>query len=230
MATAAEVVDQARDYHPAFDPRKVPDASALRVLSRLQRRLASKVAALSEDALAEPYAFLKADVDTAAAAGFAGAGLTLPDHLLLLGFFTSRLTGPAVTVPVNLVSYANYPVEAARCWPSCFVLRGRLYPANRSELGMVGSSSLHGWEDFNGLSALLVPNPPELTGRSSSITLPDLALDALVTGLAFWMAGRAGVARELSTLKEDAMDAEQTVVTALADQESTSTWTVVRTR
>lgn len=228
MATAAEVIEASRDYHPAFDERRVPEASALRVLSRLQRRLAAKVTALSEDALAAPFAFLAADVSAAALAGFAGAGLALPDHLLLLGFFTSRLAGPVSTVPVSLVSYANYPVEAARYWPSCFVLRGRLYPANRMELGFGGS--LHGWEAFNGLSALLVLNPPELTARADEITLPDIAQDALVTGLAWWMAGRAGVAREVVWLQQDATDAEQTVVTALADQESTSTWTVVRTR
>jgi len=227
VATAAEVIDASRDYHPAFDSRKVPEASALRVLSRLQRRLAGKVTALSEDALAEPYTFVVADVNAAAAAGFAGAGLAMPDHLLLLGLYTTRLTGPVSTVPVSLVSYANFPVEAARYWPSCCLLRGKLYPTSRLQLGL---STLHGWEKFDGLSALLVPNPPELTGRASLITLPDIVLDALVTGLAYWMAGRAGVARELGHLKEDAMDAEQTAVAALADQESTSTWSVVRTR
>lgn len=230
--TAREVVDQARDYHISFDPRRVGEKMALRYLSRYQRRLAEKITAMSEEALASTVSFTKAEVDAAALAGAAGAGLTLPDHLILLGLHTTRVAGGS-SIPVDLVAYSNRHVDAVRVFPSAYILNQKLYPTNRYEASgfhIKGDSSTleHGWEPLDGIVAILVRTPVELTAPENLLTLPDSTQDALVANLALWMASRNGVLKELPDLKQEATDAEASAVMTLGSQDTTSTWTVAR--
>jgi len=224
--TAADVVDQARDFHFSFDPHRVPEKAAVRQLSRYQRRLAEKVTAISEDALAVPVAFSKEEVDAAVVAGVGGPGLAMPDHVLLLEVSTVSF-GEMTRIPIHLVTYANR-AEAGHRWPGAYILRGRIYPAHWGEVRgfeIKGDTQVaHGWENYNGLVVTLVPLPPNLTGRESMIDLPATTEDALVTNLALWMAQRLGM--NMPTLQQQAMDAEQAAITALATQDTTSTWTI----
>lgn len=206
---------------------------ALRALSRYQRRLAQKITEVSEEALATPLAFSKTLVDAAALAGITGAGLVLPDHLLILGAWTKRTADSTHSIPIDLVAYANHGAEALKRFPSAYIARQVLYPVNTYQAGGFiikgDGSSDHGWEDLDGIDLLLVLTPPELTALTSNITLPDSTLDALVTNLALFMAGRKpGVLREIPNLTQDAKDAEVTAISTLGGQDSTSSWTVVR--
>jgi hypothetical protein len=123
--------------------------------------------------------------------------------------------------------------EALRVFPSAYVIRQRLYPVNTYEAGTFlikgdSSSATHGWEDLNGIDVLLVPTPAELTLPDSPITLPDSAFDALVVGLANWMAQRMGVLNSMPTLRQESGDSESAAIASLAGQDTTSTWTVRR--
>ena len=233
MPTAAgDIVDEARDYSMAFDPKTIPEKMALRQLSRLQTRLAEEVTAISEEALAVTVSFPKVDVDAAALAGVKGLGLTLPDHLILLAAYTSRTTGIGA-IPVDLVSYANNQAEALRVFPSVYILRQRLYPVNTYEAGGFiikgdGGIYTHGWENLNGLDVLLVPTPAKLLVSSDPISLPDSTHNALTTSLALWMAGRTNVLSTLPGLSDEAQRAHGAAVSTLANQDTTSNWTVLR--
>lgn len=227
-------MDQARDFHDSFDPRRVPEKAALRQLSRLQRRLAEKVAAHTEEALATVVSFDKATVDAAASAGITGGGIPLPEHILVLRAYTYRAAVPSTLgkIPVDLVTYVNREAESLRVFPSAYLMGQRLYPVNTYEAGgfyIKGDTNIqHGWEDLNGLDVLLVPTPAELQTPADLLTLPDSTHDGLVTMLAGWMAQRRGVLKEMPFLKEELQDAEETAIATLVGQDTTSTWTVTR--
>lgn len=229
---ASVVVDQARDYHPGFDPRSTPDKAALRALSRYQRRLAQKVTEVNEEALATTLSFSKTLVDAAALAGITGAGLVIPDHILILGAFTKKVLDPSRRFRVDLIPYANLGMEALRRFPSAFLIRQVLHPVNSYESGSMvikgSASATHGWEDLDGIDLLIVLTPPALTTMASEISLPDTVEDALVTNLALFMARRKpGALRDLPDLKQDALDAELSAISTLGGQDSTSHWSTV---
>jgi hypothetical protein len=226
---AGALVDEARDYHPAFDRRQVPDRMVLRELSRHQRRLAAKVVLVSEDALAVPVSFSKALVDAAALDGVSGAGLALPEYLLVLSAYT-RYTAGGSDIPVELVTYANNQAQAIRDFPSAYLIRQTLYPVNRGRAGLAmkgDTTAPHGWEELDGMTLLVVPNPPELITLESEVTLPSVAHDALVVNLARWMGARGSIRMDLGN---QAREAEDAAIAALGSQDTTSTWTVVRKR
>lgn len=228
--TARDLIDSARDFHSSFDPRAVPEKAALRQLSRLQRRLAEKLTAISEEVLAVTLNLPKTDVDAAADLGIVGPGVEIPEHLLILSVFTRR-SDVAGDIPVDLVAYTNNQYEALRRFPSAFLIRQKLYPVNTWQAGgfaMKGDSLnvTHGWENLNGIDLLYVPIPPELTLPGSCLSLPDVVSDALVTALAHWMAQRNGVS--IPSLRQEAEEAEGSVLASLGSQDSTSSWTVLR--
>lgn len=228
---ARDLVDQARDFHPAFDRRQLPDKLVLRQLSRYQRRLAGKITALSEEALAVPVVFAKAEVDAAAVAGVTGPGLALPEYLLILSIFT-RYTAGGPDIPVQLVAYSNNMAQALLDFPSAYLIRQSLYPVNRWRAGTAikgEATGLTGWEELDGVSMIVVPVPPELVSLESEITLPAATHDALIAKTALWMASRQGVAPILPQLPSEAREAEEAAVMALGSQDTTSTWTVRRT-
>src|SRR5688572_306630 len=100
--TALELVDTARDHHPAFDRRTVPDKVALRYLNGYQRRLAARIANVSEDALLIRETIVTGTVNAAIAAG---TGVPLArDPMLIVDITTGRGYGKE---PVSLVSYIN---------------------------------------------------------------------------------------------------------------------------
>jgi hypothetical protein len=226
---AGALIDEARDYHASFDPRTVPEKASLRALSRIQRRLAEKVTEINEEALAQPVTLSKVDVDAASAAGVGGPGIPLPDHLLLLSAYTTRVASPTLQIPVDLVSYANAPQQGALRFPSAYVIGGSLYPINGSQVGYTikgDGTSPHGWEDLDGLTLLIVPAPPELVSPNSLISLPVATHSAMVSALALWMMQRQGLG--IHDLRNEAMDAERSALATLVSQGSTSTWTVLR--
>lgn len=224
--TAAEVIEEARDHHGSFDRARVPERVALRALSRLVRRLAEKVTAQSEDALAVPH---EIDQATLLAAVESRAGLALPQHLLLLGNpFTWRSDRPGM-IPVELTDYAGAYQGGIERFPAVVLQGGKLFPVNLKDVPCLGDVR-SGWEDYQGLKLTLVPLPADLDLPGDTVGLPDVAKDALVLNLAVFMAGRSGAAvvKDLPMLAAMAQDAETAAVNTLAAMESTTHWQIVR--
>lgn len=207
----AEIIDQARDFHPSFDDRACPDKACMRQVSRAERRIVEKVTALNEMALAEEVVFR--NLETALM-----RGLELPDHTLLLDLVYEQ---GGVTRPVTLVTYADRVTEGLRRFPSAYLLGGKMYPTNRTLYGETNT----GWEEADLIRAVLVKLPPQFTTLRETIHLPEVAHDALVANLAHWMALRVGLP-ETNLLYGQAQEAENLLVQTLADKGSTSTWTV----
>lgn len=226
---AAEVVEEARDHHGSFDPQRIPPRVALRALSRLTRRMAEKVTALSEDALAEPQ---EIDRDTLLAAVVGRTGIALQAHLLVVGDLYTWRSDRAGLEVVEMVDYSGRFQKGLEQFPAV-VLKGRLlYPINLQDAPLAGFSSRHGWEDYQGIKLDLVPLPADLGALGDTVGLPDTAKDALVLNLALFMAGRsgAGVVKDLPLLALMAQDAEGAAVNTLASMDTTTRWTVTRRR
>jgi hypothetical protein len=221
--TVAELIDESRDFHGSFTKQNIPDRACMRALSRYVRRLAEKVTALDEAALAVQETVDSADLLDAVTGR---TGIVLPAHLLLLSPVYVVHTEGGYRVPVTLIDHASRNLEGAIRFPAASVMGQKLYPLNLMDVaGTVYGT--HGWEDYGGLELLLVPLYADLTLPTSVIGLPNVCRDALVNNLALFMAGRrADTMRDLPTLPAQAQDAENTAVATLTGQSSTSTWRI----
>lgn len=225
---AAEVIEEARDHHGSFDPQRIPPKVALRALSRLSRRLAEKVVALSEDALAVPH---EIDRSTLLDAVENRTGITLPPHLLVLNELYTWRSDRNGLEPVEMVAYSVRYQAGVECFPAVALQGGLLYPVNLLDAPRACLGTLHGWENYQGIKLDLVPLPAELVALTDTVGLPDAAKDALVLNLAVFMAGRSGaVLKDLPALPAQAQDAETTAVNTLAAMDTTTRWTIQRRR
>jgi hypothetical protein len=209
---AAQIIDEARDYHVAFDDRGTPDKAMLRTLSRIERKLAQDISVVAENSLAVTQNYVNV-------AGMLENGIPVPEHLLVL---QATISSGGYIHPLHMVSWADRLSEGVRRHPSAYITGQRL---------MLGNPSLHraggaGWSAVDGITVTYVPVPPPLTSLSQPISLPDQAHTALVTNLAWWLAVRYGMQRELRGLEDSARAAEESLIMSLADQGSTSTWMV----
>lgn len=209
--TVAEIIDEARDFHPSFDDRALPDRACMRQVSRAERRIVEKVTSLNEQALAEEVVFR--NLETALM-----RGLELPDHTLLLDV---AYESAGVTRPVSLVAYSDRFTEGLRRFPSGYLVGSKFYPTNRTLTGETNT----GWETADLIRAVMVKLPPRYTSLKQTIHLPEVAHDALVANLAHWMALRVGLP-ETNLLYGQSQEAENVLVQNLAERGSTSTWTV----
>lgn len=223
---ARRIVDQARDLHPSFDPLHLPDVTVYRALGRYQTRLVEKITQLNEEALAVPVVFPKADVDAAALAGRAGLGLLLPPHLLLVSLETVPVAG-GQTEEVYLTTYANVRDRSLSLFPAAYLIGQRLYPVHFGTVWPIKGDT-HGWETWDGLTAVLVPTPATALTPQDEVSLPETADDALVANLGLWMGGVRGVLRDNPWIQQNAQDAEAQAIATLGGQDTTSHWTVTR--
>lgn len=226
---ADEVINEARDHHGSFDPQRTPPRVALRALSRLARRLAEKVTAMSEDALAEP---IEIDRDTLLAAVVGRTGIALPAHLLVVGDLYTWRSDRAGLEEVEMVDYSGRFQKGLEQFPAVVLKGGMLYPVNLQDAPLACLTTRHGWEDYQGIKLDLVPLPADMETLEDAVGLPDLAKDSLVLSLALFMAGRsgAGVVKDLPLLASMAQDAEAAAVNTLASMDTTTRWTVTRRR
>jgi hypothetical protein len=236
--TAAEVIDEARDYHLSFDDHRHPGKVCLRALSRLVRRITGQVTDLSEETLAIPYEIDNATLQAAVAAAIAApgededsgnTGISLPSHYMVLGNPSTWKADSDAKYRVELVDYTSEMDRGLTAFPAVMIYGSKLWPINLKTV--VGyRSNLTGWEDYLGLKLTLVRVPADMTTQADVVALPDIAKDSLVSMLAHWMAGRGGreVLADLPSLPAEAQSAEARAVQLLAGMDSTSTWTVVR--
>lgn len=232
--SASSIINEARDLHPGFDPRQVPDPVALRALSRLVRKLAGRVTLEAEDALieqvtvsgAEVLAVLEGD-PTADPPVEAGSGYLLPDHLYLSRSIHAVMEGESRRHPVTLVNYHQRYTRGGWGFPAVSLYGGRLYPVDCRRISG-NASSTHGWEELAQLELMLVPVPGDLTQLTDAVGLPPVCREALVLGLALFMAGRTpGALAELPMLRADAEGAQVEAVAALVGLDS-GVWEVAR--
>lgn len=221
--TVAELLDEARDFHPTFTRQNHPDPVVMRALSRYVRRLAAKITELDETALAEQATV---DESTLLAAVTGRTGIALAAHLIVLRPIHAVREDDGVRIPVDLVDLATRN-QMRTGYPSVSLAGGKLYPLNLMDpLG--DSYGEHGWEDYTGLEMLLVPLPDAFTGPTDTVTLPDTCRDAIVHNLALFMAGRSKAAfADLPALPTHAADAESMAISAVAGANDASTWRVV---
>lgn len=174
--TVGEIIQEARELHPAFAPTWVPDPLAIRMLGRYQRTLASKIAILNPDALKQVEAV------SLPLANFAN-GHTLPaGHRWGRGrafFATGNLKDVLHLIPEESLPYN-------RLFPAAFIRKGVLH--------LIGEAS--DWEAYSSLEIPYVPIPSLLTATGDSFILPDSAHPALVAALADYLAGRVSGIKE----------------------------------
>lgn len=205
---AKDIIEQARDFHPAFLNNDHSDKMLLGVLSRLQRQLYEQVVKLNEEALAENYTLAIADI---LAAEDTQGGVVLPDHYLVISALLRYSTG--TMAPVEFVDYRAEEAE----FPAAALIGQELFPFPSIR-----------WEDTNIEDMLIryVPVPAKLTALTSELSLPVQAEDALVMGLVLFMATRANVMGELPSILEQAQASVTSFVDMLTDQDTTTLWTV----
>lgn len=223
--TAEEIVTEARDHHGSFDPSSQPNRVVLRALSRLVRRIVNRVTDQSEDALAVDEEVSEADLQAAVTAG---TGITMPDHILILGSIYTWKADSDAEIRVELVDYTNVYDRALRYFPAVAMYGSKLFPVDLQKVYGL-RSQVTGWEDYLGLRYKHVPVPAQLEALSATVPLPESARDALVLNLAVFMAGRSpGVLAELPLLPKQAKDEEDQAVSTLCNLDSTTRWTIGR--
>jgi hypothetical protein len=231
---ASEIIDEARDFHPGFDPRTVPDRVALRFLSRITRRLASRVTLEAEDALISKYVISAADLDLSLDGDSladpvveADSGVLLPAHLYLSKSVHVKWEDDDKRYPVTLTHYHGRYSTGAFRFPSGAIFGGRFYPMDcRRVNGSTGG--MHGWEEAEQVELMMVRVPSDLTQMDDLVGIHSVCRDALVTGVALAMAGRTpGSIADLPTLKGDAVSSFEEAVAQLASQDS-GVWEVAQ--
>ena len=208
---AADLVDEARDFHPAFNPKAHPNKGVLRQLSRIERRLMGVLAEQAEDRVAQ---WLEITLEALALALPTEGGIPLPEYIKVLDAYASpRGFGPREKI--EIVS-ERQTMGALMYFPMVRITGGKLYPiTTRGPRGWGG-----GWEHLGGLHLRYIPIPPLLQTLEQRLVIPDLAHQALVDNLAVWLAGRATV----QITNADPQGAEAAMLRA-ADL-TVQTWTV----
>ncbi len=173
--TAATVLQEARELHPAFAEKWTPDPLAWRFLGRYQRTLVSKIAVLHPDLLEET------DTISLPLTPFA-SGHTLPDaHLYRRGisYFSSGLKDV-----FHLIPWQNRPYN--RLFPGGSILKGVLY--------LLGQAT--DWTAYASIDIKYVPIPALITAGTDTFVLPDYAHPTLVAATADYLAARVASVKD----------------------------------
>lgn len=174
--TSAQLIDDARNKHPAFNDRDHPDKGLLREIARLERVLLTRAAGRNPD--------YKAAVQVIALPAVAAA---LNAHISV---HSAQLVGPNnVTEWVDIIPWhAQNGSRPLRC---VTVRDGTIY--------LVGDASLY--TDWTSLEVTITPAPTAIplsrTGLAQALTIGDEAEQAIVSGLVVHMAGRGTTDKSL---------------------------------
>lgn len=202
------IIDEARDQHPAFDPVSQPDGPTYRALARICQSLQERITALdpsmSSVEVTRTYQLPLADFD---------AGLALG---------TSRLVTDVVLVdPMTASPQRSYPIVLVsrdqRAYMSARYPRVAWQEGNRLYLG--GPSSR--WADLTGTVEVRVVMPfgdteiEALQAPGATLPLPDEAASAAVMALAAFMGRRNNPPLDLSGL---AAGAESLMIDTIAQR------------
>lgn len=201
MATAGEVIQEARDVMREFDLGFLPTNQELwRRLSREERSLLDSLVKVAQSGFEFPGdGSGNVDISTWSES-YANPATFWRHRHVMLNFAAGGKT------PVQLVPYTweqNLPpVE-----PAMFFRGGSFYPIDGVTDGMASSRSL-GWADADSVDIDFITEPTAKTADADTLDAPDPAVRYLGYRLASWMATRAKAASQtVQQIRADARDA-----------------------
>lgn len=168
--TAAEVIEEARDQHPGFEPERTPDRTVLRFLSSWQRRVFAKIASRAPDAVTSV-------VTTAMPLADFDAGIPLTAEIL-------HLRGGTVTLEDEQERKLWIVPWESRYLPR---VRPAAYLEN-SVVKLVGP--IEAWEYVTSVAIQVVQLPSVLASEKEDLALPDVAREAAVAAVASFLGQR----------------------------------------
>jgi len=212
---ASRIIEGARDRHPAFDPRRTPDPSALRFLSSYRKELAGKVAAIDDMALVVTQA-------VSMPLGTFDDGITLTANRYVAGVTALDNKATPETHDIEVIPWAhrfdrNQPVNAA--WE----YGGKLFLRSPDTL----------WRDITELTISYVASmTTDLATLADDVGLPAEAERACTEAVAQFMAKRGHADPALPPIdkSEFAREADKAEGSYLADVANRITGRRFRTR
>lgn len=171
--TVADVIENARDQHPAFDPERTPDTVLMRELNRYARTLLFLL-------LERDSSHYTTETNVPLPLADHDAGITLPAHVLFQGA-TLNCSNLDATTELKIIPFRKRH-EPGVPYPG-YIHGGTLY--------LVGNAE--DFSQFDSLDYWLVPDPTALTLLTQTIELPDDAQEALAHRLCFFMARRTPI-------------------------------------
>jgi len=200
--TVTDVIGEARDQHPSFDPNRSTDKAALKQLSRYVRQLTFLTVEKDSSALPETVTvvtFPLVDFD---------AGQALSPYIYAQGGTLTMAGANDKTEPFNLVPWRNR------------------YMPNMHSAGFIHGGTLYfcgGEADWVGVEKVdlhLVLEPVRLAALDDIVALPDGSMWPCVEHLAWWMARRQGayegVKLDVRQFKQDWKEAEREYLVEIA--------------
>lgn len=182
MATAGEILDEARDYHPSFSPQNFPPRMLLRRLGRAELALHTLVAGLEPELLAVSETVGKEELQAALEGR---TPLPLPPYLALA---SARVWGDSGSRKLHLLD-TSQTLSPGAPFPSATAVAAGLVLTDLRDLGRPE----HGWEWVTRIEVRLVPAPAPLEMLEEALSSPDMMTTALVGALVSFMAVRAGL-------------------------------------
>jgi hypothetical protein len=170
--TAGQVIQEARDVHPLFDPRMHPNGTMLRLLSSYQRAIFAKIAQ-SNPALCASNLYVSLPL-----ADFA-AGVKLPSFTYMLPSPTLITENGQIREPIDLVN-ATFQSDFEQPRKFAYLQGGSLFLGRRAE----------NYNSYNQLRLQMVLTPRDLVGLNDPLMLPDFGMDTYVGHLVTKMAMR----------------------------------------
>lgn len=200
--TAEQVIEEAREQHPSFDPERTPVQACFRQLNRYIRQLAFRTVEKDSSALPETVveiSFPLVDFD---------AGETLDAMVYRQGGTLTMAGANDRKEPFNLVPWRN------RFMPNMqsagFIHGGVLY--------FCGAAA--DWLGVEKVELHIVPEPTLPTALTDEVPLPEAAFLPCVEHLAWYMARRQGsyegVRLDVRQFKQDWKETEHEYLVEIA--------------
>lgn len=173
MFTVADVIDEARDFHPAFTERQTPTSAAVRAFDRAEAALYAAI--LKRDR----YILMDTETISFPLADFsAGYSPTATVQTPLGGDVYFNGSDPESHVPLTFINWGERYSPHCR-WPAW--LEG-------SVIHFAGASS--DWISVDHVVLAYIPARTVVTSRGDNSGLPDEARPVMAEKLAMFMAAR----------------------------------------
>lgn len=217
---AGDVIEDARDWSPAFSREQFPDGPLLRRLGRIVEDLFTRAVVLNPDALAVHDPAI-VEYSTITSALESRTPVEVPAFLTpiraLYRFADGRGVSPVACVTTTQATNRLCP------FPAVVPLEAALRFVDLRDFG----SKRSGWEDEGQLEFYYVPRPrapTALKGEQGKLAAPEWMRGKISAELALWMAGRTGTVPP--GLKDAAALAEEAFVGTVIAQQAGSSWYV----
>ena len=166
---AGDVIDEARDLHPAFDKNRNPVKIVRRALSRYVSDLIAKINEIDETAIT-------LEQSTPMPLAVFANGITLPANRGVQEVGAVDLQGNVISVDLIPAGQRDQPHKMATAW----IINGVLY------LNGLAAN----WNSVASISVRYAPVAGQVLTDADLLSLPDSARSAVVGALAAFMAKR----------------------------------------